>query len=73
MTTFSIITCTRNSLSTLPDTLRSVQAQTGVELEHIFVDGDSTDGTLELLHRQPGRTQLLTGERPCLRGPASRW
>ena len=63
MPSFSIITCTRNSIATLPDTLRSVQAQAGVEFEHIFVDGDSTDGTLELLRQQPGRTRLLTGVR----------
>lgn len=63
MPSFSIITCTRNSLATLPDTLRSVQAQKGVDFEHIFVDGDSTDGTLDLLRKQPGQTRLLTGVR----------
>jgi glycosyltransferase involved in cell wall biosynthesis len=58
---FSIVTCTRNSIATLPQTLRSLQAQQGVALELVFVDGHSTDGTLELLRAQPGRTRLLTG------------
>lgn len=31
------------------DTIRSVQSQTHTEIEHIFVDGGSTDGTLELI------------------------
>ena len=52
---FSVITCTRNSVQTLAETIRSVQAQRDVEVEHIFVDGGSTDGTLELIGRQcPG-------------------
>ena len=63
MLTFSIITCTCNSMATLPDTLRSVQAQQGVALQHIFVDGDSTDGTLDLLRAQPGDVQVITGVR----------
>lgn len=60
---FSIVTCTRNSIATLPQTLQSLQMQQGVELEFIFVDGDSTDGTLELLRAQTGRSRLLTGVR----------
>ena len=46
---FSVITCTRNSASTLADTISSVRAQTNQDLEHIFVDGGSTDGTLQLI------------------------
>lgn len=63
---FSIVTCTRNSLATLPDTLASVAAQQGVAVEQVFVDGDSTDGTLQRLqHLQAvaGDVQLLTGVR----------
>jgi len=58
---FSIVTCTRNSMATLEQTLQSLQMQQGVELELVFVDGHSTDGTLERLRAQPGSTQLLTG------------
>lgn len=56
---FSIITCTRNSVATLGDTIDSVQAQTHRDFEHIFVDGGSTDGTLELIARRcPGAPVL---------------
>jgi len=60
---FTIITCTRNSAATLPQTLESVQEQRGVSIEQVFVDGDSTDGTLDMLRAVPGRTTLLTGVR----------
>lgn len=42
---FSIITATRNSKSTLARTLESVISQDFTDFEHIFVDGESTDGT----------------------------
>ena len=47
--TFSIITCTWNNAATLPDTLASLRAQTCTDVEHIFVDAGSNDGTLALL------------------------
>jgi glycosyltransferase involved in cell wall biosynthesis len=57
--TFSIITCTWNSAATLADTLASVQRQTCRDVEHIFVDGGSTDGTLEMIAAYPGRKRVL--------------
>jgi glycosyltransferase involved in cell wall biosynthesis len=45
----SIVTVTYNSEATLLDTLGSVRNQTFRDLEHIVVDGGSTDKTLELL------------------------
>jgi glycosyltransferase involved in cell wall biosynthesis len=56
---FSIVTCTWNSAATLPDTLASVQRQTCQDVEHIFVDGGSTDGTLEMIAAYPGRKRVL--------------
>lgn len=47
--TISIITVCYNSAATLPDTLQSVAAQTGVRLQHVLVDGGSTDGTVALI------------------------
>jgi glycosyltransferase involved in cell wall biosynthesis len=58
---FSIVTCTWNSAATLADTLASVQRQTCRDLEHIFVDGGSTDGTLEMIAAYPGRKRVLRG------------
>jgi len=58
---FSIVTCTWNSVATLADTIRSVQAQRLHEFEHLFVDGGSTDGTLELIARQSPGSRVLLG------------
>ncbi len=45
----SVITATWNSAATLRDTLESVLAQTYTDIEHIIVDGNSTDGTMDLI------------------------
>ena len=51
MPTFSVITATYNSAKTIEDTLQSVRAQASVDIEHVIVDGGSTDDTLEIIHR----------------------
>jgi len=61
--TFSIVTCTWNSAATLPATLASLRVQTCRDVEHIFVDGGSTDATLALLDAFPGRKRVLHGVR----------
>jgi glycosyltransferase involved in cell wall biosynthesis len=43
---FSVITCTRNSEPWLAESIKSVLGQEAVDIEYIFVDGQSTDGTL---------------------------
>ena len=45
----SIITITYNSAKTLPRALESVRSQTYGDIEHIIVDGASTDGTVEII------------------------
>lgn len=45
--TFSIITCTWNSEPFLAQSIASVLAQDYPHIEYIFVDGGSSDGTLE--------------------------
>lgn len=45
----SVITATWNSSATLRDTLESVLRQTYPDIEHIIVDGKSTDGTMDLV------------------------
>lgn len=57
--TFSIVTCTWNSAATLGDTLASVASQRWREVEHIFVDGGSTDATLAMIDAYPGNKRLL--------------
>lgn len=47
----SIVTACLNREDTIADALASVRLQTGADIEHIVVDGGSTDGTLEVLGR----------------------
>ena len=49
----SVITPTYNSERTLADTLESVASQMDDSIEHIVMDGGSTDGTLEILRKFP--------------------
>lgn len=48
-------------MSTLRQTVESVLAQQGAEFEQIFVDGGSTDGTLEYLRGLPHSPVILKG------------
>jgi len=57
--TFTIVTCTWNSAATLADTLASVASQTCRDVEHIFVDGGSTDGTLDMIDAYQGNKRVL--------------
>lgn len=50
---FSIITCTWNSEPYLGDSIASVLAQDYPDIEYIFVDGGSTDGTIERIQAIP--------------------
>ena len=51
---FTIVTATRNAAATLPSTLDSVSGQSYAAVEHIVVDGASTDGTQDLLRGRGG-------------------
>ena len=58
----SIVTACYNSVGTLGDTLRTIQMQTHKDIEHIVIDGGSTDGTLELLEKNRQHIAYLTSE-----------
>ena len=49
--TVSIITATLNSARTLEETIQSVLSQTYPRIEHVIIDGGSTDGTLDIVER----------------------
>lgn len=48
---FSIITCTYNSAEYLQKNIDSVKNQSFQDFEHIFIDGFSTDGTMEIIKK----------------------
>jgi glycosyltransferase involved in cell wall biosynthesis len=50
----TVITPSFNAASTIEATLGSVRSQAYPRLEHLVVDGGSTDGTVEILRAAPG-------------------
>ncbi|HZT15334.1 MAG TPA: glycosyltransferase family 2 protein [Gaiellaceae bacterium] len=54
MTAVSIVTPSLDQARYLPAALASVRAQTYAPIEHVVVDGGSTDGTLEILRAESG-------------------
>jgi len=47
----SVITAVRNAAETIADTLTSVASQTYPQVEHIVIDGNSNDNTMEVVDR----------------------
>jgi len=60
--TISVITVSYNARETIADTIESVSSQTYRSVEHIVVDGASTDGTLEVLERFRDRLSKIVSE-----------
>ena len=58
----SIITVTLNCVSVINDCLSSVSAQKYDDIEHIIVDGGSTDGTLILLKSKRNHLAALISD-----------
>jgi glycosyltransferase involved in cell wall biosynthesis len=61
--TISVITAVFNRANTIAQALDSVQSQTWQRVEHIVIDGASTDGTLVFLEAQRERLAVLLSER----------
>lgn len=58
----SVITVSFNSVSVIESCLASVADQSCSDVEHIVIDGASTDGTLDLLHKHRGKLSVLVSE-----------
>lgn len=59
----SIVTVAYNSAATIADTLKSVAAQTHPDVEHIVIDGASSDGTLDVVRVHGSHVSKLVSER----------
>jgi GT2 family glycosyltransferase len=57
---FSIVTPCLNGAATIAQTLRSVRIQDVEGLEHIVIDGGSTDGTIEILRAAEGPVMFVS-------------
>lgn len=60
MAHISIITATFNAEDTVRDCLHSVQVQHSVSVEHIVIDGGSTDRTVDIVERSNHVAQLVS-------------
>jgi len=58
----SIITAVYNRSDTIERAIRSVRSQSYPNIEHIVIDGGSTDGTLERIRASLGNDAILVSE-----------
>lgn len=58
----SIITVVRNAVATIQDTISSVSSQNHNNIEHIIIDGGSTDGTLEVIRKHIDKLSRVLSE-----------
>jgi glycosyltransferase involved in cell wall biosynthesis len=58
----SVVTVVFNGASTIEDTILSVARQTHADIEHIVIDGGSTDGTLDVIARHRDRLAIVVSE-----------
>jgi glycosyltransferase involved in cell wall biosynthesis len=56
----TVVTVSFNSRATIADTIKSVHAQDLDDIEHVIIDGGSTDGTRELVSRLAPRAHLIS-------------
>ena len=56
----SIITITYNAVSTVKDTLESIANQSYSNIEHIIIDGKSTDDTLAIVAKFPHVSKVIS-------------
>lgn len=59
----SIITLTYNSINTIEKTIKSIKSQTYKNIEKIWIDNKSTDGTLEFLRKHHDNKTILISEK----------
>lgn len=63
MTHISVVTVCFNAARTIEHTLRSVEQQSHAQLDHLVIDGGSTDRTLALVRQFGSRVSSVVSER----------
>lgn len=58
--TLTIITACYNASSTIADTLKSISNQSYQNIEHIIIDGSSTDDTLKIVQQFPHVSTIIS-------------
>lgn len=58
----SLVTASYNSASTIADTMDSVAVQSHRDIEHVIVDGGSTDATLDVVRAHDRRAARIVSE-----------
>ncbi|GAH03551.1 unnamed protein product [marine sediment metagenome] len=58
----SIITVSYNAADTIEDCIQSIAKQTYPEIEHVIIDGGSTDGTISIVEKYRDRIPVFITE-----------
>ena len=68
---FTVVTVTYNAASLIARTIESVEQQDHPAVEHLIIDGNSTDATLEMVHHYMERNSVaqVQHEVNCLSEP----
>jgi glycosyltransferase involved in cell wall biosynthesis len=58
----TVITVAYNAVDTTADTINSVAGQAYLDVEHIIIDGASTDGTLDIIEQYRDKITKFVSE-----------
>jgi glycosyltransferase len=58
----SVVTISFNSSGSISDAIKSVNEQIYPHIEHVFVDGASSDNTLEIINKECMRDKIVISE-----------
>ena len=64
---------TYNSSKTIEHCLRSIQSQTYPHIEHIIIDGGSTDGTVDIIRKYEDKIACWISEKDNRKWPPTKW
>ena len=63
MIKFSIVTTCMNSAKSITQTINSVNEQLNIDIEHIFIDGGSSDDTLHIIKKIAKRNPIILSDK----------